>query len=120
MRVGWEGHLAIAPPEASGVFVLLLGANENTDFTGQEWVLNKNMVFHTLETTMCWATMKYHNGLCFCNLVGDMTDATYAYNAGASDNHTKNQLEQDLPWGTGKAGRGEGGCEVEKLLRDEE
>lgn len=48
-----------------------------------------NTVSHPLETATCWANMKYHNGLCFCDLVGDMTDATYVYNAGTSDNQAQ-------------------------------
>lgn len=31
--------------------------------------------------------MKDHNGLFFCNSVQDMTDTTYAYNAGQNDRH---------------------------------
>lgn len=72
------------------------------------------MVFHnTLETTTCWANVKYPNGLCFCNLVGDMTEATYAYNAGTSDNHAQDSARAGLTL------RHREGKKREQLLRDE-
>lgn len=72
-------------------------------------ILNTSLVFHNiLDIATCWANVKFPNGLCFCNLVGDMTDAAHVYNAGTSDNHAQDSAGAGLtlrPRGGKRRGR---------------